>query len=81
MQYRTESIATGITAGLLTRAQLAIDLHCSGRTIIRRERAGMPVIRLGMMRMYNPTAVREWLLTHEHRHDVPPPDSPAAKAA
>ncbi len=64
----TQPSAASITAGLFTRSQLAINLDCSERTILRREHAGMPVIRLGMMRLYNPVAVREWLLTHEHRH-------------
>jgi hypothetical protein len=70
-----------ITAGFATRPQLAADLHCSERTIIRREHQGMPVIKLGMLRLYNPQAVREWLMTHERRHDVPKRGRPTSKAA
>ncbi len=39
-----------VLAGLLTRPQLAEQLRCGDRTIIRRERAGMPFISIGMTR-------------------------------
>ncbi len=70
-----------ITAGLIDRKQLAAELRCSDRTVIRRERAGMPFIRLGMMRLYDPAAVRAWLLTHEHRHETPKRGRPNNKRA
>jgi hypothetical protein len=77
----TEPTAASIMAGLLTRSQAAADLGCSERTLIRRERAGMPVIKLGMLRLYNPDTVRAWLLTHEQRHDVPRRGRPTSRAA
>lgn len=71
MDPHTEPTAASITAGLMTRTDLATDLDCSERTLIRREHAGMPVIRVGMLRLYNPTTVRAWLLTHECRREEP----------
>ena len=71
METQPQPTAASITAGLATRQQLAADLHCSERTIIRREHQGMPVIKLGYLRLYNPEAVRAWILTHELRRDVP----------
>jgi hypothetical protein len=68
---QTQPTAASITAGLKTRDETADELRCSARTIIRYEHAGMPVIRLGMLRFYNPAAVREWLEGLEHRHDAP----------
>ena len=47
--------------GLLTREQLAADLEVSTRTIIRFEDRGLPTIRLGIQRLYDPDAVREWI--------------------
>ena len=41
----------------------------------------MPVIRVGMTRLYDPNSVRQWLLTHERRHDVPKRGRPANKHA
>lgn len=70
-----------ITAGLLNRKELAADLRCSDRTVIRRERAGMPFIRLGMMRLYDPAKVRAWLMDHEQRHDAPKRGRPTNKRA
>jgi hypothetical protein len=82
MEALTEPTAASITAGLLTRTQIAAEFRCSERTIIRREQAGMPVIRLGMLRLYNPASCRTWLMTHEHRHDAPKRGRPTkARAA
>ncbi len=77
----TSPNATSITAGLLTRPEAASEMGCSERTIIRREQAGMPVIKIGMLRLYNPAAVRDWLLGHEHRHDIPRRGRPAKNQA
>jgi len=76
-----QSAAVAFIANLLNRKQLAAYLGCSERTIIRRERAGMPVIKLGMMRLYDPEKVRAWMLTHESHHDVPKRGRPAKRAA
>ncbi len=73
--------ATSVLAGLLTRAGLSGELRKSERTLIRWEHAGMPVIRVGMTRLYDPARIREWLMTHERRHDVPRRGRPANKAA
>jgi hypothetical protein len=71
VEPQTAASPPSITAGLFNRSQLAADLKCSERTIIRREHAGMPVIRLGVARFYDPAAVRAWIMSFEHRHHVP----------
>ena len=81
MDTQTSPTVASITAGLATREQLATDLRCSERTIIRREHQGMPVIKLGMLRLYNPEAVRAWIMTHERRHDIPKRGRPTKHAA
>ena len=80
MQPERATVAS-ITAGLLTRDQLATQLGRSERTVIRWEHAGLPVIKLGMTRLYYPAKAREWLLAHERRHDVPRRGRPSTKAA
>lgn len=77
----THNDAEAILAGLLTREQLAAELRCSARTVIRYERAGMPFIRLGIMRLYDASKVREWVLNHEHRPQAPRVGRPAGKRA
>ena len=77
----TDNPAASITAGLIDRKQLATEWHCGERTIIRRERAGMPFIKLGMLRLYDPAKVRAWVLTHESRHDAPKRGRPAKRVA
>jgi hypothetical protein len=81
LEPQTQPTAASITAGLLTREQIAAEFRCSERTIIRREHAGMPVIRLGYMRLYSPESCRAWLLTHERRHDVPKRGRPTTRYA
>jgi hypothetical protein len=82
MQDFTTPTNASVTAGLLTREQIAAEFRCSERTIIRREHAGMPVIRLGhAVRLYDPATVRAWLLSHEYRHDVPKRGRPTKRAA
>lgn len=77
----TDNPAASITAGLIDRKQLAAEWRCGERTIIRRERAGMPFIKLGMLRLYDPAKVRAWVLTHESRHDAPKRGRPTKRAA
>jgi hypothetical protein len=79
MEAPNEPSAASVMAGLLTRSGLASELDCSDRTIIRYEHAGMPVIRVGIMRLYNPLAVRDWLMSHERRRDIPKRGRPSAK--
>ena len=76
----TES-ATSITAGLTDRETIAATLKRSTRTIARLEHAGLPVIRLGMTRLYDIAKVRAWLLSHESRHEAPKRGRPAKRAA
>ncbi len=77
----TTSAVASVLAGLLNREQLGADLGKSERTLIRWEHTGMPVIRVGMTRLYDPAAVRSWLLTHERRHNIPKRGRPNKQAA
>jgi hypothetical protein len=78
---RTANRCPSVTAGLIARKSLAADLGRSERTIIRYERAGMPFIKLGMLRFYDPFKVRAWVMTHESRHDAPKRGRPTKRAA
>jgi hypothetical protein len=60
-----------VLAGLITRPELAKQLRCGERTVIRRERAGMPFIAVGMARLYDPARVRDWLMSQERCQDAP----------
>jgi phage terminase Nu1 subunit (DNA packaging protein) len=73
--------AESVLAGLLQRQHLADVFRVSTRTIIRWERAGMPFIAMGMIRLYDPAKVRAWLLSHEHQHNAPKRGRPAGKRA
>jgi hypothetical protein len=81
----TNTDTSGVTAGLVDRKVLAQNIlpgrPVSERTVIRWEHAGLPVIKLGMIRMYDLAKVRTWLLTHERRHNVPKRGRPAKYAA
>lgn len=57
--------ANPIFDGLLTRKQLAGLLNVCDKTITRHEARGMPFIKAGGMRLYNPASVRTWLLSRE----------------
>lgn len=70
----------GVLAGLLSRVQLAAELGCGARTVIRREREGMPFVKIGALRLYDPARVREWLLSHEQRPAAPKRGRPAKRA-
>ena len=61
----------GIFHGLLTRAQLAAELGCHERTLARREREGMPHLRWGRKRLYDPSSIRAWVLSHESQPGGP----------
>lgn len=52
----------GARLGLLDRSQLAALFNCSERTVHRRQQKGMPVVRFGQTPLYDPEAVRAWLL-------------------
>jgi hypothetical protein len=68
-----------ITTGLIDRAEVAAELKCGERTILRYEHSGMPVVKIGKLRLYEPAAVREWLLAHAHRHEEPRRGRPSAR--
>ena len=72
-------MADHVFDGLLKRADLAEQLGKCERTIIRYERAGMPAIAVGMMRLYDPTKVRSWIMSHERRHNVPVRGRPSTR--
>lgn len=78
---KTGPTVASITAGLLTRSEAASQFRCSERTIIRREHEGMPVIRLGSLRLYNPEAVRAWLMGYERRREPVRRGRPVGRAA
>ena len=81
MEPQTYKTADAIMSGLITRAEIAKALRCTERTIMRREQIGLPVIRVGMLRLYSADAVRAWLLEHEQRPDVPRRGRPVTKRA
>lgn len=72
---------TPILAGLIADEECARQLHCSVRTIDRYRAAGMPAIVLGKKVLFDPAAVREWVMSHQRRHDVPKRGRPAKQAA
>ena len=69
----------GVLAGLLTRETLAAELGCHPRTVIRREREGMPYLKVGALRRYDPAAVRAWFMAHEQRPAAPKRGRPARR--
>ncbi len=73
--------APSIIAGLMTLAQIAADLDRSERTILRFDAQGIPVIRVGTLRLYDPAAVREWLLSQQSRRTTPKRGRPSKRAA
>ena len=61
MDATTNPAPQGVLAGLLTRERLAAELGCHPRTVFRKERDGLPCIKSGVLRLYDPTKVRAWL--------------------
>ncbi len=70
-----------ILAGLIPDEECARQLHCSIRTLDRYRAAGMPTIILGKKVLFDPSAVREWVLSHQRRHDAPKRGRPTKRAA
>lgn len=82
MQTDTATAATTpILAGLIADEECARQLHCSVRTIDRYRAAGMPAIVLGKKVLFDPGPVREWVMSHQRRHNVPKRGRPNKKAA
>lgn len=67
--------------GFLQRQEIGAQLRCTDRTIIRYERAGMPFIAFGKLRLYDPVKVRAWLMSHASEHNAPSRGRPSKKAA
>ncbi len=80
MEPQTSNSANSVVTGLVRRDELEFQFGRSSRTIIRWEHAGLPVIKLGMTRLYDPAKVREWLMTHERRHNIPKRGRPSRAA-
>jgi DNA-binding transcriptional MerR regulator len=50
-----------------TRPQIAKEFRVSKQTIRLWERNyGLPVVKLGQHRLYDPVRVREWFLSRQH---------------
>ena len=81
MQHEQTISSASVLAGLLTRAQVAAEFRKTERTVIRWEHAGLPVIKFGMTRLYDPARCREWLMSHEHQHQAPKVGRPRKHAA
>ena len=69
----------GVLAGLLTRERLAAELGCHQRTVIRREREGLPFLKIGATRLYDPAKVRAWIEAQECRPAMPKRGRPARR--
>jgi hypothetical protein len=78
---QTQNRTQNVLDGLLRRDEIAKQLDCVERTIIRYERMGMPFIAVGKLRLYDPTAVREWLLSQTRRPSVPRRGRPRTNTA
>ena len=65
--------ASGIRAGLCTRAETSSAFGVHTRTLIRWEHAGLPVIRIGKQRLHRVDSVRAWLLAREQSAGSEPP--------
>lgn len=60
-----------VVAGLQQREDTARQIGVCERTVHRWEQQGLPVIKIGKLRLHDPVAVREWLLRQQVR-DTPP---------
>jgi len=60
-----EVVGDQVTAGMLTRSELARQLGRSERTIIRLEKGGLPVFKRGTIILYEIERVRRWLRGEE----------------
>lgn len=70
MTAQPDTGSTKVFDGLINRTELAQQMRCTDRTIIRYERAGMPFIAVGKFRLYKPEAVRNWVLSHQVQPSV-----------
>lgn len=68
-----------ILAGLIDQDELQRQLNCSGRSVDRYRAVGLPVIVLGKRVLFDPVAVREWIVSHQRRHDAPSANARASR--
>ncbi len=57
-----QNSSPGVTAGMLTGEEMCRDLRCGMPTLRKREKEGMPVMRVGVQRFYDPVAVKAWFM-------------------
>jgi hypothetical protein len=65
MEESTEAAALPgpkLLDGFLTREQLETEFGWKWRTTLRREAQGLPVVRIGNLKLYPVDRVRAWLL-------------------
>jgi phage terminase Nu1 subunit (DNA packaging protein) len=62
---------TSVVAGLQSREETARQLGVHTKTISRWEDDGLPVIKVGKLRLHDPAEVRRWILTHQSRPEAP----------
>ena len=72
---------TPILAGLIDDEECARQLHCSIRTIDRYRALGLPTIVFGKKVLFDPAAVRGWVMSHQRRHETPKRGRPNNKRA
>lgn len=60
-------LLTDLLGGLADRPRICKALGVSARTVRRCEIKGMPVVKIGLLRLYDPIAVRDWILSNTER--------------
>ncbi len=66
---------------LVRRNDIAVEYRVSERTVLRWERRGLPVIKLGLSPLYDPVRCRAWVMSHERLQDAPKRGRPRKQAA
>ena len=77
----TVSCSVNLLEGLLTREQLKLETGWGSRTIMRREREGLPVVVIGATRLYPIKLVQDWILSHVRSHNPPKRGRPRIRAS
>lgn len=70
-----------IAEDLVSRKEFARGFGCCERTVRRLELMGLPHIRIGARRLYEPVKVRQWMVDHECRLGAPASQHPQKEAA
>jgi hypothetical protein len=66
-----ERFKPSVLDGLMTANQICADVDWSPRTLRRRETEGLPFLKIGQKRFYEPAAVRAWLLSQARNQNAP----------